>query len=293
MQGIIINNISNKYIVKTKVGIYNCNARGKLKKDDITPVVGDFVEIHAIDEDKKEGIIDEILPRKNYIKRPKISNLSQILLVVSSKLPNPDLLMLDKQIAFAEFLEIKPIIIVNKIDLDNKELSEKIETLYTNIGYTVISTNAKTGEGINKIRKILKNKTSAFSGNSGVGKSTLLNCIFKENVTEEGEVSKKSKRGKNTTTNITLYEVEDETYVADTPGFSTFEIYEISSNELAKYFIEFREYMNKCRYVGCNHIKEEECGIKLAVQEGLISKERYDRFVKIYYDIKDKEEHRW
>ena len=139
----------------------------------------------------------------------------------------------------------------------------------------------------------LKNNVSAFSGNSGVGKSTLINNLFKTNITEEGEISLKNKRGKNTTTDIKLYELDNDTYIADTPGFSTFDVYEIPYRELDKYFIEFKNSVDGCRYIGCSHIKEEECGIKSELNEGKISKKRYENYIKIYDELKDKEEHKW
>lgn len=291
-QGLVIENISNLYKVKCDEIIYNCNARGKVKKEDISPVVGDIVELDLVDIEKKTAVIHKIQERKNYIKRPKVSNISQLVLVISCKSPKPDLLMLDKQLAFAEYLNIKPIIVLNKIDLANKEI-EKIQEVYSNVGYKVILTNAKTKQGIDKLEKELKGKISAFSGNSGVGKSTLINSIFKENITQEGIISKKNNRGKNTTTQVKLYEIEKDSYIMDTPGFSTFYIYEIEAKELEKYFVEFVPYIKNCEFVGCTHIKEENCGIKQAIEQGQITTDRYERYKKIYLELKDREEHKW
>ena len=204
-KGIIINNISNMYQVEIDNKLINCNARGKLKKDDITPVVGDVVEIDIIDEEKLLGIINNIENRNNYIKRPKMANLSQIIFVVSIKMPKTDLLLLDKQIAYAEYKSIKPIICINKVDLDEKELADEIEKIYKNIGYTVVRTVANKGIGVNSLENILKNNITAFSGNSGVGKSSLINSLFSDNLTKEGLISNKNKRGKNTTTSVKLY----------------------------------------------------------------------------------------
>ncbi len=299
MRGIIIENISNLYRVKiiekngdAKGKIYEANARGRFKKDDITPVVGDFVECELVKEDKEKDrvSIDKILNRKVYIKRPKLANINKIVLVVSSKHPKPDLLMLDKQLAFAEFLGIEPLIVLNKIDLDKNELFKEIKRVYQKVGYKVIETEAKEGKGIDGLMKEMYGYTNAFSGNSGVGKSTLINAIFKEDITQEGEISKKSKRGKNTTTSTKLYEINDKTFIADTPGFSTFDISEIESKDLAKYFKEFKEHISECEFIGCTHIKEENCGIKNAIKEGKIEQERYDRFCKIYQELKQREE---
>ena len=293
LQGIIINCISNLYKVELENNtIYTCIPRGKLKQEGLIPVVGDYVEIEIDSEEKKTGSIEKVLERKNYIKRPKMANLTQIILVLSMKMPKPDLLLLDKQLAFLEFLKIKPVICLNKIDLVKQEEIEEIEKIYSNIGYDVIKTEAKAGK-IEFIKEKLKGNITAFAGNSGVGKSTLINSIFASNNTEEGLISIKNKKGKNTTTNITLYKIDKDTYVADTPGFSTFEINEIESNNLDRYFKEFNNYLTKCEYIGCNHIKEEKCGIKEAVEDEKINLNRYNNYCKIYNQIKEKEDHRW
>ena len=280
-KGIVTSNISDLYKVETNNIVYNCNARGKFKAGDISPVAGDLVEIDITDEDKKVGVIEKILERKNYIKRPKMANLSQIILVVSMKLPKPDLLLLDKQLVYAEYMNIKPIICLNKIDLEDEEKIEYIYNLYSKIGYTVIKTDAKNNVGVDQIKKYLQNNITAFSGNSGVGKSTLINSILGKQIAEEGNISSKNKRGKNTTTQVLLYKIGENSYIADTPGFSTFDISEIEKSDLAKYFIEFRPYLADCEYADCSHKKEENCGIKRAVQEGKISKDRYERFCEL------------
>lgn len=182
------------------------------------------------------------------MKRPKVSNITQIIFVIATKMPKPNLLMLDKWLAFAEFLKIKPVIVINKIDLCEEE-ANRISKLYKNVGYRVILTDAINNKGINELREVLKNNTSAFAGQSGVGKSTITNILLGENLTNTGEISKKNKMGKNTTTEITLYELERDTYLLDTPGFQTMDIFEIESRELEKYFIEFIPYIKKCEFV--------------------------------------------
>ncbi|MFR5683301.1 MAG: ribosome small subunit-dependent GTPase A [Clostridia bacterium] len=211
MQGIVIANVSNSYEVKVEDKIYICSARGKFKLEKISPVVGDKVEIEVLEESKKEGVILSILPRTTYIKRPKVSNITQIVFVLSLESPKPDLLLLDKQLAFAELNGIQSIICINKVDLKkkkNEDLLQEIEKDYTNIGYPVILTKAKEKEGIDLLKEKLQGKITAFSGNSGVGKSTLINSIFQKEITLEGIVSKKNQKGKNTTTAIRLYEIE-------------------------------------------------------------------------------------
>ena len=296
------------YKIKTEEKEYNAYARGKLKNIEITPLVGDIVEFSVLNEEeiknsynneiknniynstKIDAVIEKILPRKNELKRPKVANIDQIVFILSAKHPKPDLLMLDKQLAYAEFVNIKPIIIINKMDLAN---CEEIQKLYTKIGYKTIISSAKEAIGIEEIKKILKNKTSGFSGNSGVGKSSIINAIYGYNKTEEGEISKKNKKGKNTTTDTKLYEIEENTFIADTPGFSSFDITEIESTELDKCFKEFKDKIKNCEFVGCTHIKEKICGIKEAVENGKITQDRYDRYCIIYEELKEKEKNRW
>ena len=263
MQGKIIGNISNMYKIKTEEKEYNAYARGKFKNEEITPLVGDIVEISILSENqvsnneknniKIDAVIERVLPRKNSLKRPKVANVDQIVFILSAKHPKPDLLMLDKQLAYAEFIGIEPIIIINKMDLAD---CEEIKKLYTQVGYKTIIASAKEIIGIDEIKENLRNKTSVFSGNSGVGKSSIINAIYGFNKTEEGEISKKNKKGKNTTTDIKLYEIEENTFIADTPGFSSFEINEIESSELDKCFIEFKDKIKNCEFIGCTHIKE-------------------------------------
>ena len=288
------------YKIKTEEKEYNAYARGKFKNEEITPLVGDIVEISILSENqvsnneknniKIDAVIERVLPRKNSLKRPKVANVDQIVFILSAKHPKPDLLMLDKQLAYAEFIGIEPIIIINKMDLAD---CEEIKKLYTQVGYKTIIASAKEIIGIDEIKENLRNKTSVFSGNSGVGKSSIINAIYGFNKTEEGEISKKNKKGKNTTTDIKLYEIEENTFIADTPGFSSFEINEIESSELDKCFIEFKEKIKNCEFIGCTHIKEENCGIKEAVKNGEISEDRYERYCTIYEELKDKEKNRW
>ncbi len=291
MQGVIIGNISNTYKIETIETTYIAHARGKFKNRDIKPLVGDKVEIEVTDEEKNEAIIEEILPRNNEIKRPKIANIDQIVFIISTKNPKPDLLMLDKQLAYAEKIHVEPIIVVNKCDL--KEIYKSIKELYSKVGYKVIVTSAKQNIGINELKQVLRNKISVFSGNSGVGKSSIINALFDKEKTQEGEISQKNKKGKNTTTDTKLYKLEKDTYIADTPGFSSFEISEIESTELDKCFREFVPEIEKCEFVGCTHIKEENCGVKKAMQEGRVSTERYERYCSMYYELKEKEKYKW
>ena len=292
-KGIVISIVSNTYEIEDIESnkIVKCIPRGKFKNNDTIIVVGDNVEFEY--QTENTGVINEILERSNYIKRPKMSNLTQMIFVLSMKMPKPDLLLLDKQLAFAEYNNINSIIVLNKIDLEKDDYINEIEELYKKIGYKVIKTNAKTGDGVEEVCKVLENNITAFSGNSGVGKSTLINNIFKEALTLEGNISNKNQRGKNTTTSIKLYKINESSYIADTPGFSTFDIYEIESKDLVNYFIDLAHYMEDCEFVGCTHIKEETCGIKQAVQDNKISMQRYESYCRLYNELKEKELHKW
>lgn len=291
MQGKIIKNISNTYTIKTDLKEYEAYARGRLKNESKTPLVGDIVEIAVTDEEKNQAIIENIKDRKNEMKRPKIANIDQIIFTISTKNPKTDLLMLDKQLAYAEKLKINVLIVINKIDLT--EDYKNIEEEYKKIGYNVISISAKQKIGIENLKKELEQKTSVFSGNSGVGKSSIINALFNKEKTQEGEISKKNKKGKNTTTDTKLYELEENTYIADTPGFSSFEINEIESTDLDKLFREFKPEISNCEFIGCTHIKEQKCGIKEAIKNNIISEGRYERYCKIYEELKEHEKYKW
>lgn len=292
MQGLIIENVSNLYKIKAGSEIYDATARGKFKQEGVTPLVGDIVDFEVLeDRNEIEAVINDIKPRTTELKRPRVANITQIIFMISTKNPKPDLLMLDKQLAYAEFLKIKPVIIINKIDL--ADTYKYIIEIYTKAGYKAVATNAKEQQGTDKVKELLKGKISAFSGNSGVGKSTTINAIFGTDITLEGEISHKNKKGKNTTTSVKLYEINDNSYIVDTPGFANFELNEIESNQLENYFIDLKPYVENCEFVGCTHIKEQNCGIKKALEQGKISQERYDNFCKIYLELKDKEERKW
>ena len=285
MKGIIVESTSNLYKVvePIKKEKYTCLARGSFKNIGISPTVGDMVEFS-----EKENVIEKIYDRKNYIKRPKIANITQIVFVISMKNPKPDLLLLDKQLAFAESIGVKSLIVLNKCDLVEEKDIEKIFNIYKGIGYNVIKLKAKEKVGIEKLKENLLGEISVLAGNSGVGKSTIINALFNNIVVEEGTISEKNKKGKNTTTLITLYEIDKDTFLADTPGFSVFDITEIEKEDLDHYFKEFKLFMEKCSYIGCSHINEseKECAIKRAKNNQKISDSRYENYCKIYEELK-------
>ena len=279
MVGKIIKAISGFYYIEYENTIYECRAKGILKKNNISPLVGDNAEFEIISE--KIGNLVKVVDRKNSLIRPPVANLDSIVIVLASKNPEPSLLFLDKQLAFLEYINVEPIICLNKIDLDDANL---IKDIYTKIGYKVILTSVKEGEGIDELKKAISNKTVALIGNSGVGKSSLTNILHNNKVMEEGNLSK-IERGKQTTRHSQLLKVTDNTYIIDTPGFSNFDLPNIELNELANLFREFRDKMNDCKYNDCRHVLEKECGIRNAVLNNEISENRFNNFKLLYEEL--------
>lgn len=272
------------YKVKTEDGkIFKCLAKGNIKFLKLKPLVGDLVNLN------EDWTIDKIYPRKNEFIRPPIANIDQIIMVMATENPKPDFTLLDKQLVMAEKNGVDILICLNKIDL-NDDCSEIID-IYSKIGYQVITTDAKNGLGIDKLAVLLKGKITAFTGNSGVGKSALTNNIFKEVISEEGDISDKTLKGKHTTKYVELFEIAPDTYIADTPGFSSYEVQGVSCKDLDKYFIEFQTETHKCEFRSCTHIKEINCGVKRAVERKKIDKGRYQRYCTLYKKLK--EEKKW
>jgi len=287
MVGKIRKAISGFYYVELDGKVYECRAKGILKKNNISPLVGDWVEFEILSE--KEGNVLSVINRENFLIRPPVANVDKVIIVVSLKIPEPSLLFIDKQLVFLRKMNLEPVICLNKVDL---ETGESIREIYENIGYRVLFTSAKEKEGIGALKEEIQGKTAVFVGNSGVGKSSLTNLLVNEMRMEEGSLSK-IERGKQTTRHSELLKVNDGTYIIDTPGFSSFELADIDSKELAGLFVEFSEYMDDCRYDDCTHVGENECGVKQAVAEGKIAKSRYESFVTLYQKLKEAENRRY
>lgn len=282
--GRIIKGIGGFYYVEAAGRLYECKARGIFRKQKITPYAGDLVRI-GVDEDESVTIL-EILPRRNSLIRPPIANLDQLVIVVSTCDPAPSALMIDKIVAIAEDKEIEPIVVFTKTDLQSAEHLKKI---YLHAGLHAYMVSPGTKEDI---RALLPGKLTAFTGNSGVGKSTLLNALFPELALETGDVSQKLGRGRHTTRAVELYPVEDG-YVADTPGFSTLDIerYEmVHKDNLQFAFREFAPYLTQCKFTSCAHIKETGCAVLEAVRAGDIEASRFDSYVYMYNEVKDVKE---
>lgn len=286
-EGKIIKALSGFYYVKVQDEIYECKARGKFRKQAFKPLVGDEVEFQV--ENQNEGYILKIKPRKNELVRPPICNIDQALIVVSAKEPDFSTLLLDKFLLMIENLKIKPIICVTKWDLvmQDDPLLQQIES-YRKAGYEVYELSSKTGQGIDQIKALFAGKESVITGQSGVGKSSLLNTLNIDLQLQTNEISKALGRGKHTTRHVELCEILGG-YVGDTPGFSSLEL-EMSAQEAAVSYHDFAHFSKMCKFRGCLHDSEPYCAIKVAVREGQISRERYEHYLSFLKEIKNRKE---
>ena len=287
LDGRIMKGIGGFYYIDTEKGLYECRARGIFRKNKITPLVGDRVSISVVDEDNKKGVVEEIDERDTELVRPPIANVDKALIVFAIKNPSPNLSLLDRFIVLAEKENLEIVIVFTKVDLDNDgELLESLKDIYEASGYKVIPVSNKLKLNIDRIKDELKGNTVVFAGPSGVGKSSLLNEIDQKFELKTGEVSDKIKRGKHTTRHAELLKLECGGMVADTPGFSSLTLDDIEESELKEYFIEFDNY-DECRFGSrCIHENEPSCAVKEAVENGKISKERYDSYIQLLNEMR-------
>ena len=289
MQGKIIKGIAGFYYIYAEDGnVYECKAKGIFRKDNFKPLVGDNVEITVLDEEEKEGSVTSILPRRNSLIRPAVANVDQAFLIFAMENPKPNFLLLDRFLIMMKQQEIPAVICFNKKDVGEKEEMEKLYEIYTGCGYRVVLSSTYEGEGMDEIHEILKGKTTVDAGPSGVGKSSITNCMQGEVQMETGEISKKLKRGKHTTRHSQVIPVEKNTFLVDTPGFSSLYLTDMKEEELRDYFPEFVMYEPQCRFQGCMHIHEPGCAVKKALSEGKISQQRYDNYLALYEELKEK-----
>lgn len=288
MRGKIIKGISGFYYVHVaENGVYECKAKGIFRNRGQKPLVGDDVRIDVLDEEHKKGNITELCPRKNQLIRPAVANIDQALLIFAAARPEPNYNLLDRFLVMMSYQEIPVTICFNKSDLLTEEALKIPEEIYKDCGYPVLFTSTQTKSGIRELHDLLEGKTSAVAGPSGVGKSSIVNLLQPEANMETGEVSKKIGRGKNTTRHTQLVHMEGNTYIMDTPGFSTLDIPGLTAGELWQYYREFLPYEPQCRFQGCSHIGEPECGIKDAVAAGRIHPVRYQNYVNLYQELKE------
>ena len=280
----IIKALSGFYYVQTPDGVVECRARGRFRKEGVSPLVGDFVRISR---SGKSGTVEEILPRKNSFIRPAVANVDLLVLLASCAIPQTEPFLIDRVLAIAGQQGVEPLICVNKNDL---EPGASLAGIYERAGFRVIVTSAETGEGMDELHAAISGKLSAFTGNSGVGKSSILNKLCPELHLAVGEVSEKLGRGRHTTRHIELYALGDDTFVADTPGFSSFDTERMDlvlKEQLPEAFSDFAPYLGKCQFPDCAHLKEPGCAVRAALEQGKIEPTRYDSYRRLYELAKD------
>lgn len=282
MNGKIMKALSGFYYVTDGEKTITCKPRGKFRRQAEAPLVGDNVVYSLSEPHQDQGTIEQILPRRNCLIRPAVANVDALVILVSGAIPITEPFLIDRMTVIAERQNILPILCVNKTDLDP---ARNLLEIYRNVGYPVVSTSAATGEGIEMLQKLIAGKTVAFTGNSGVGKSAVLSRLCPELKLQTGEVSQKLGRGRHTTRHIELYPIGGGTLVADTPGFSSFDLEtmdRIPKQDLAALFPEFRPLVGKCRFQDCSHRAEPDCAILAALREGMINASRHQSYQKLY-----------
>lgn len=289
MTGKIIKGISGFYYVYVEgAGLYECKAKGAFRKQKIKPLVGDNVEIAVIDEANKLGNVEKILPRENELIRPAVSNIDMALVIFASAKPDPNFNLLDRFLCMMEYQKVPVTICFNKIDLVYQEKLKEYSGIYEPAGYNVIFTCTKTKEGLGSIRSLLEGKTTTVAGPSGVGKSSIINCLQSDITMETGTISEKIERGKHTTRHSEIIPVSHDTYIMDTPGFSSMDVPGFEKENLWTCYPEFVRYEPYCRFIGCSHINEPDCGVKAAVEDGEISPVRYENYKLLYEELKNR-----
>lgn len=289
IQGKIVKGIAGFYYVRVAgSGVYECKAKGIFRKDNQKPLVGDNVKIEVLDEKEKKGNLEQILPRKNALIRPAAANIDQALVVFAVTKPKPHFHLLDRFLVMMEQLEIPVVLCFNKKDLAEEEEMEKLREIYRACGYPLIFTSARQRENVSEVLEALQGKTTVIAGPSGVGKSSLINLLSPEADMETGGISKKIDRGKHTTRHSELFCVAEQSFIMDTPGFSSFYINDMEKEDLKYCFREFLPYEGKCRFQVCSHIHEPDCAVKQAVEDGRIHKIRYENYVEFYQELQEK-----
>lgn len=296
MQGKIIKGIAGFYYVHSlgttgTAGIYECKARGVFRKDGRKPLVGDDVELTVLDEEERLGNISNLLPRHSELIRPAVANVDQALVVFSIVKPKPNFNLLDRFLIMMGQQKIPCIICFNKQDIDEAGEGAEYCRIYEACGYRTLAISAKQGTGTGELKSLLAGRTTTVAGPSGVGKSSLVNSIQSETVMETGQISERIERGKHTTRHSELIAVDENTYILDTPGFSSLGLFDLEKEELAAYYPEFDGYEKNCKYGGCSHVAEKICGIRDAVERGEISRLRYENYCLLYKELKERKKY--
>lgn len=290
MQGKIIKGIAGFYYVNVvEFGVYECKAKGIFRKEKQKPLVGDNVEIEVLDEETMTGNITALLPRKNELIRPAVANVDQALVVFAVTRPSPHFNLLDRFLVMMERQDIPVVLCFNKEDIAEDEQVEKLRSVYEGCGYPCVFTSALEERNIEKIKELLKGKTTVIAGPSGVGKSSLINILNPDAKMETGDISSKIERGKHTTRHSELFTIAQDSYIMDTPGFSSLYVNDFEKEDLKYYFREFEPYEGNCKFQGCSHIHEPGCGVKDAMETGKIPKSRYENYLELYRELEQKQ----
>lgn len=289
MQGKIIKGIAGFYYVHAAgSGIYECKAKGVFRKEKRKPLVGDDVEIAVLDEAEKKGNIEKLLPRKNELIRPAVANIDMALVIFAAAEPEPNLNLLDRFLVFMQYQGVPATVCFNKMELVTQKRRGELAQIYERCGCPVLFISVKQRQGLEELKRALLGKTTAVAGPSGVGKSSLINFLQPEAQMETGEISRKIERGKQTTRHTQMVYVTDGTYIMDTPGFSSLYLPEMEKEELGKYYCEFASFEPFCRFQGCSHMSEPDCGVKQALEQERISSVRYENYRQLYTELKER-----
>ena len=288
MQGKIIRGIGGFYYINAGNSIYECKAKGSFRKDGIRPLVGDDCIIDILDEKNRLANITSILPRHSEIIRPAVANVDQAMIIFAISRPEPNFNLLDRFIIQISQKDLPCIIVINKMDLADDDQRREIEEAYVACGCKVVFTSVSNREGVEEIRKLIKGKTTTVAGPSGVGKSSMINLLQSAVKMQTGVLSDKIDRGKHTTRHSELIPIDDDTYILDTPGFSSLNLFDVSTDTLKDYYYEFEDYAAECRFLDCKHISEPDCGVKKAVESGEVSRLRYENYLTLYRECKEK-----
>ena len=288
MQGKIIRGIGGFYYINAGNSIYECKAKGSFRKDGIRPLVGDDCIIDILDEKNRLANITSILPRHSEIIRPAVANVDQAMIIFAISRPEPNFNLLDRFIIQISQKDLPCIIVINKMDLADDDQRREIEEAYVACGCKVVFTSVSNREGVEEIRKLIKGKTTTVAGPSGVGKSSMINLLQSAVKMQTGVLSDKIDRGKHTTRHSELIPIDGDTYILDTPGFSSLNLFDVSTDTLKDYYYEFEDYAAECRFLDCKHISEPDCGVKKAVESGEVSRLRYENYLTLYRECKEK-----